>query len=59
MPKHLVLLIIHIMYGLQLSVTSFKNAGPRKNKCVRWKSCTRIRTGTAEKENIRALQRNV
>ena len=29
MLKHTVLLVIHIMYGLHLSVTSFKNAEPR------------------------------
>ena len=34
-----------------MSVTSFKNAGPRNNKCVRWKGGTRIRTGTAKKDN--------
>ena len=28
------------MYGLHLSVTSFKNVEPRNNKCVRWKSGT-------------------
>ena len=47
MPKYPVLLVIHIMYGLPLSVTSFKNVEPRNNKCVRWKSGRRIRTGTA------------
>ena len=47
MPKHPVLLVIHIMYGLHLSVTLFKKSEPGKNKYVRWKVITRIRTGTA------------
>ena len=31
MPKHPVLLVIHIMYGFHLSVTSFKKVEPKKN----------------------------
>ena len=43
---------------ITLSVNSFKNVEPRKNKCVRWKGSTRIRIGTAsKKDNIKALQR--
>ena len=52
MPKYPVLLVIHIMYGLHLSVTSIKNDGPRNTKCVRWKGGTRLRTGAAERKTI-------
>ena len=44
MPKYPVLLVIHIMYGLHLSVTSFKNVEPRNNKCVRWKNIVSSKT---------------
>ena len=43
------------MYALHLSMTSFKKAEPRNNKCVLWKGSTKIRLDTPEQRQDKSI----